>query len=175
MTLAGNVLFPKFEQNEIRPMAKRFLDYWASFGYTSIDDPSGSAAGRMLQPEMLKDMERDGELPVRVNYLYTFSTLEEIDDALQYVGKDTEQVRFLGLKIFVDGAYAGGQAWTSWENQKGNHGLNYVYTDDSQGENYSITRIVEKADLLKLDVHYHVQGDMAIGGELDPLLWRSYK
>jgi len=169
MTLVGNVLFPKFSEDQIRPVAKKFFDYWASFGYTSINDLSGFSGGRMLKPDMLKKMEKDGELPIRVNFLYTLFSLDEIYNALQYVGKDTEQVRFIGLKIFVDGAFAGGQAWTSWENMQGNHGLNYVYADDSSGKNYNITRIVEKADQLNLDVHYHVQGDMAIGAVLDAL------
>lgn len=169
MTLAGNVLFPKFSEEQIRPVAKKFFDYWASFGYTSINDLSGFSGGRMLKPEMLKEMEKDGELPIRVNFLYTFFNLDEINNAVQYIGHDTEKVRFLGLKLFVDGAYAGGQAWTSWENEKGNHGLNYVFADDSHGKAYNITRIVEKADQLKLDVHYHVQGDEAIGAVLDAL------
>ncbi len=169
MTLAGNTLFPKFDEEMIKLTAKKFLDYWASFGYTSVNDLCGFSGGRMLMPEMLKEMEKDGELPIRVNFLYTFFNLNEIDNAIQYIGNDTEQVRFLGLKIFVDGAYAGGQAWTSWENEKGNHGLNYVFADDSHGKGYNITRIVEKADQLKLDVHYHVQGDEAIEAVLDAL------
>ncbi len=169
MTLAGNVLFPEFNKETIGLTAKKFFDHWASFGYTSINDPSGFSGGRMLMPEMLKEMEKDGELPIRVNFLYTFFDLDEIDNAIQYIGNDTEKVRFLGLKLFVDGAYAGGQAWTSWENEKGNYGLNYVFADDSHGEKYNLTRIVEKADRLRLDVHYHVQGDEAIGAVLNAL------
>ena len=43
-----------------------------------------------------------------------------------------------GLKLFVDGAYAGGQAWTTWANKQGGHGLNYVYPDDTYGKEYNI-------------------------------------
>ncbi len=75
MTLAGNILFPEFNEETIQLTAKKFFDYWASFGYTSINDLSGFSGGRMLMPEMLKEMENDGELPIRVNFLYTFFNL----------------------------------------------------------------------------------------------------
>ncbi|MCA1916246.1 amidohydrolase family protein, partial [Methanospirillum hungatei] len=85
------------------------------------------------------------------------------------LGNDTPMVRFIGLKIFVDGAYAGGQAWTSWENNEGTYGLSYVYRDDSKGPEYNLSRIIERADELGLNVHYHVQGDEAIEAVLSPL------
>ncbi|HPC56045.1 MAG TPA: amidohydrolase [Methanolinea sp.] len=169
MVPAGNVLFGTFPDAVIGPVTERYLHYWASFGYTSINDLMGSSAGRMFNPELFKKMEREGNLPLRVHYFYTLSSLDEIDDALPYRGNDTDMVRFAGLKIFVDGAFAGGQANTSWKNAKGNYGLTYVYTDDSHGESYNINRIVAKADNLGLNVHYHVQGDQAINAVLTAL------
>ena len=169
MTLVGNVLFDKFSDSTIEAVSKHFLDTWASFGYTSINDLSGFSGGRMLRPDMLRKMEKEGNLSVRVNYLYTLFSLDEIDDALQYLGNDTPMVRYIGLKIFVDGAYAAGQAWTSWENQEGNHGLSYVYRNDEHGSAYNLSRIIERAEELGLNVHYHVQGDEAIDAVLSPL------
>ena len=169
MTRVGNVLFDTFPDAVIEHVSKKFFDTWASYGYTSINDLSGFSGGRMLKPDMLRKMEKEGNLSVRVNYLYTLFSLDEIDDALQYLGNDTQQVRFIGLKIFVDGAYAGGQAWTSWENKAGTHGLSYVYRDDSHGPEYNLSRIIERADELGLNVHYHVQGDEAIEAVLSPL------
>ncbi|MCA1917546.1 amidohydrolase family protein, partial [Methanospirillum hungatei] len=110
MTLVGNVLFDMFPDTMIEAVSKQFLDTWASYGYTSINDLSGFSGGRMLKPDMLRKMEEEGNLSIRVNYLYTLFSLNEMDDALQYLGNDTPMVRFIGLKIFVDGAYAGGQA-----------------------------------------------------------------
>jgi len=169
MTLVGNVLFDRFPDSMIERVSKRFLDTWASYGYTSVNDLSGFSGGRMLKPDMLKKMESEGNLSVRVNYLYTLFSLDEIDEALRYLGNDTPMVRFIGLKIFVDGAYAGGQAWTSWENKEGTHGLSYVYRDDSMGQAYNISRIINRADELGLNVHYHVQGDEAIEAVLSSL------
>jgi len=122
MRLVGNVLFDKFSDATIEPVAKQFFDTWASYGYTSIDDLSGFSGGRMLKPDMLRKMENEGNLSVRVNYLYTMYSLDEINNTLQYLGNDTPMVRFVGLNIFIDGAYAGGEAWSSWENKEGTTG-----------------------------------------------------
>jgi len=169
MTIAGNALFPLFSDDITRKGAKKLFDDWASMGYTSIVDLMGAPFGRLLKPDLCKEMEKEGTLPIRVNYMYTFSGLDEIDNALAYVGKDTDLVRFGGLKIFVDGAYAGGQAWTTWKNEQGNNGLYYVHPDDTYGKQYNINRIVEKVDDLGLNIHYHVQGDMAIEVVLDAM------
>jgi len=162
MAPAGNVLFPLFPDAVIEPVTLQFLQTWASYGYTSVNDLMAMPAGRMLRPDLMQKLEREGKLPVRVHYFYTIASLEEVDDALAFVGNDTDMVRFVGLKIFIDGAYAGGQANTSWMNAKGNYGLAYVYPDDSHGASYNINRIVARADDLGLNVHYHVQGDEAI-------------
>lgn len=54
----------------IERVSKRFFDTWASYGYTSVNALSGFSGGRMLKPDMLKKMEAEGNLSVRVNYLY---------------------------------------------------------------------------------------------------------
>jgi len=169
MTVAANTLVPLFSNDIIRKGAQKFFNHWASMGYTSIVDLMGAPLGRILKPDLCKAMEKEGVLPLRVNYMYTFFSLDEIDNALEYVGKDTDMVRFGGLKLFVDGAYAGGQAWTTWKNAKGDNGLYYVYTDDTYGKQYNINRIVEKVNDLGLNIHYHVQGDQAIEAVLDAL------
>lgn len=87
----------------IERFSKRFFDTWASYGYTSVNDLSGFSGGRMLKPDMLKKMEAEGNLSVRGIYLYTLFSLDEIDEALKYLGNDTPMVRFIGLKIFVMG------------------------------------------------------------------------
>ena len=76
---------------------------------------------------------------MRINYCYTIFNLSDVDDAAKYRGNDTDMVRFLGCKIFVDGAFAGGQAWTSWQNLQGNHGLQEIYTNDAGGPEKNLT------------------------------------
>jgi len=106
---------------------------------------------------------------LRVNYCYTIFSLSDVDDAAKYIGKDTKQTRFAGCKIFVDGAYAGGQAWTTWKNQQGNNGLQEIYTDDIGGPDLNLNRIVAKVEEYGMDMYYHTQGDRAIGSVLDAL------
>jgi len=129
----------------------------------------GLPAGRFMRPQLYKQQESQGRLPVRVNYSYTIFNLNDIEGALQYVGTDTDMVSFIGCKIFIDGTFGGGQAWTTWPHQNGTYGNYYVWTDDTKGEQYNINRIVERADDLGLNMHYHVQGDVAIGVVLDAL------
>jgi predicted amidohydrolase YtcJ len=167
MLLASSFIFRLYPDAKIRTGTKKILDLWASMGYTGVVDLLGAPFGRITKPEILRAMEADGTLPVRVNFMYTFFNRDEIEDALVYKGHDTEMVRFGGLKIFIDGAYAAGQAYTTDKNLKGDHTLFYVSTDDSQGEEYNIYRIIEKINEVGLNVHYHVQGDKAIEVVLD--------
>jgi predicted amidohydrolase YtcJ len=147
-----------------------WLTYWASFGYTAINDMMGGAGGRVMRPHLFRDLERQGLLPLRVNYAYTLFGLDDVDAATQYVGQDTDRVRFLGGKIFVDGAFGAGQDWTTWPHLRGDsHGVFSVYTNDLYGTNVNLNRIIERADDVRLNMHYHVQGDAAIDAVLNAL------
>ena len=169
MTLAGNVFFSLVGDNLIKDNIKKIFENWSSMGYTSVIDLMGGPFGRIMKPEICRELEKDGTLPLRVNYMYTFFDLDEIENALEYIGKDTDLVRFGGLKLFVDAAYAAGQAWTTWTNAQGGNGLYCVYTDDTYGKQYNINRIIEKVNELGLNIHYHAQGDKAIEAILDAL------
>ncbi len=169
MSLAGNTIFPLFDDDIIIKHSKKLFDHWSSLGYTSLVDLMGGSLGRVMRPDLLRKMEKDGVLPVRVNYTYTFYHLDEVDNAVKYIGRDTDMVRFAGLKIFIDGAFAAGQAWTTWKNEMKNNGLYFVYSDDTYGKQYNINRIVEKVNDLGLNIQYHMQGDNAIEAVLDAL------
>lgn len=169
MTLAGNKLLPLFSDSVIMRGARDFMNMWAAMGYTSIVDLMGAPIGRVLHPELCRKMEREGILPLRVNYNYTFFGMEDLDGGLKQLGKDTDLVRFIGNKLFVDGAYAGGQAWTTWKNEQGNHGLHTVAPDDSMGKNQNINSIIARLEKVGLNCHYHIQGDRALDVTLDAL------
>jgi len=147
----------------------KFFDAWAKLGYTSINDMMGGPMARMIQPEIFKQWEKEGKLPIRVNYAYFIFNLDDVDYALKYAGHDTELVRFLGVKILVDGGIDSGDGWTSWKNREGNNGIHYVTNDDTEGEQYNLNRIVERAEDLKLNIHYHTQGDKAVEAVLKAL------
>ncbi len=169
MTLAGNKLFEKFDKGHLREGIIMMMNHWAALGYSAVVDLMGSAAGRCPGVEILRQLEIEGKLPVRVNFCYTFFNLDEIDGAVKYKGCDTPLVRFNGCKIFIDGAFAAGQAWTSWKNKQGNNGLYYVSTDDSYGREFNLNRIVARLEELGLNCHYHIQGDQGIENLLDAL------
>ncbi len=169
MILAGNVILPMIPEDAIYQGTLGVLKHWAALGYTSINDMMGTPMGRVMRPDLFVRMEREGLLPVRVNYMYTIFSLDDVDTAIDYVGRDTDMVRFGGCKVFIDGAFAAGQAWTTWTNLQGDTGLHYVTTDDAQGERYNIHRIVQRVDDLHLNLQYHVQGDAGVDAILDAL------
>lgn len=169
MNLAGNKLYSLADPKDLKAGTTQAARQWASTGYTGIVDLMGATGFRIMFPETFKAMEADGTLPLRVNYCYTIYGLSDVDAAAKYVGQDTELVRFLGCKIFVDGAFAGGQAWTTWKNKQGKHGLQEYYTDDKGGQNLNLNRIVAKVEEAGMNMHYHAQGDRAISAVLDAL------
>jgi predicted amidohydrolase YtcJ len=169
MTLPWNKMFAMFDGEDIKKGTRLMLKHWASIGYTGALDLMGATGVRFMRPELFHEMEKGGTLPLRINYCYTIFNLSDVDDAAKYGGNDTDMVRFLGCKIFVDGAFAGGQAWTSWQNLQGNHGIQEIYTNDTGGPEKNLTRIVEKVEEYGMNMHYHVQGDLAIEAVLDAL------
>ncbi|WP_320172932.1 amidohydrolase family protein [Maridesulfovibrio sp.] len=169
MTLAGNPLLPRFTDASIQPGTQYYMNLWAQMGYTGIVDLMGAPIGRIMHADMCRKMESNGLLPLRVNYNYTFFGLDDLEGGLKEMGKDTDLVRFIGNKLFVDGAYAGGEAWTTWENKQGNHGLHTVTAGDSMGKNQNIYRIVARLEEVGLNCHYHIQGDEALNVTLDAL------
>lgn len=167
--IVGNTaIFPLIKDSLIKPYLIQLLNTWASMGYTSIVELMGGPMGRMLTPELCREIEREGKLPLRIDYAYTFFTLDDMDGYLD-AGPDTDLVRFSGLKLFIDGAAGNGGAWTSWPNEMGDHGLFAFASDDSYGPLYNLFRVVEKADMLGLDMHYHVGGDNAIEAVLQAI------
>jgi predicted amidohydrolase YtcJ len=169
MTLVGNKIFQLINKDLIKNTSLQMFKTWASFGYTGIVDLMGAAAGRILHPEIAMELENEGKLPIRIHYCYTIFDLNEIDSAVKYKDINSDMVRFVGCKLFVDGAYAAGQAWTSWVNMKGNNGLYYVFPTDSFGIKYNLNRIVEKLEEKGLNCHYHIQGDQGIENLLNAL------
>ena len=169
MTLPGNEIFARFNSTDIKAGTLALLKRWASYGYTGAVDLMGGPGVRLMRPELFYEMEEEGSLPLRINYCYTIFNLSGVDDAAKYRGNDTDMVRFLGGKIYVDGAFAGGQAWTGWKNLQGNYGLQEIYTDDAGGQQMNLTRIVERAEEYGMNMHYHVQGDRAISAVIESL------
>lgn len=182
----GSQFLKKFSTQAVKKGAKLAIDYWAKLGYTAIVDLMGAPGLAIMMPEVFFELEKEGKLNLRVNYCYTFSDANELDEMIKYYAKDTDLVRFYGGKIFIDGAFGAGEAWTSWphkkndnnekddnnannKNNKNNkkkeseyHGLQLATLDDSAGESKNIFRIIEKAESLGINMHYHVQGDMAV-------------
>jgi predicted amidohydrolase YtcJ len=168
--IVGNAaIFSRVRDDRVKPYAIQLLNLWAKMGYTSIVDLMGGPMGRTMKPELCRELDREGLLPLRINYAYTFFSLDDMLDFDQ-TEEDSPWVHFAGLKLFVDGAAGQGGAWTSWRNTQGNQGLHAVCTNDEEyGEQYNLYRMLAKSEELGLDMHYHVGGDLAIDAVLSAL------
>jgi predicted amidohydrolase YtcJ len=163
MQRPADCIFNKFGHDEIvKAGTKEFLDKWAGMGYTGIVDLMGAPGFRLDKPDIFLQLEEDGELNVRVNYCYTLFDIGGVAKAVELKGKDTELVKFYGGKIFIDGSFAGGEAWTSWEHSNGGFGSPQITKDE-------LKEIVKEAERQNLNMHYHTQGDEAIQAVLDSL------
>lgn len=170
MLLAGIPLLPLFPDDLFSEQALAFMQEWASKGYTSIVDLMGAPMGRVLRPQMCQWLERSGKLPLRINYNYTFFNLDDLECEpcmLKTLPKDTDLVRFIGNKLFVDGAYAAGEAWTTWQHADGSYGLHSVGFGDNA--DYNIGIIIARMEEMGYNCHYHIQGDRALDVTLDAL------
>lgn len=166
--LVGNAaIFPRVPDAGVKPYAIQMLNLWAKMGYTSIVDLMGGPMGRTMKPELCRELDGEGLLPLRINYAHTYFKLREMEE---FDHVESPWVHFAGLKLFVDGAAGQGGAWTSWENSQGNQGLHAVCTNDQEyGEEYNLYRMLDKSEKLGLDMHYHVGGDLAIDAVLSAI------
>jgi predicted amidohydrolase YtcJ len=171
MSLVGTRTWDRFSDADVKAGTEALAREWAGRGYTALVALMGATGIRLMRPEIFRELEREGRLPLRVNYCYTLFGLKDVDAAVAYMGQDTDRVRFVGGKIFVDGAFAGGQAWTSWEHEPpGGFGVPQIFTDDvGGGPELNLQRIVARAEELGMSMYYHSQGDRAIGAVLDAL------
>ncbi len=171
MNLVATDAFAEFDDASVKAGTAALAAQWARRGYTGLVDLMGATGLQLMRPRLLRELEQEGKLPLRVHYCHTLLSLADVEVAAGFVGQDTDLVRFVGGKIFVDGAFAGGQAWTSWPHTlpAGSHGLPQITTDDAHAPELNLNRIVARAEELGLDMHYHAQGDLAIKAVLDAL------
>lgn len=118
MILPYNAISVLFDRAQIKEGTRLMAQNWASIGYTAIVDLMGGPGARFHYPEVFFDLEKEGKLPLRVNYCYTIFNLSDVDEAAKCRGKSSDLVRFVGCKIFVDGALPEGRPGragrTSW-------------------------------------------------------------
>ncbi|MEY4504385.1 MAG: hypothetical protein RL154_679 [Pseudomonadota bacterium] len=176
MQKPADEIFSKFGHEELaKEGARKIIDFWASKGYTGMVDLMGAPGFRLHKPDIFYALEQEDKLNMRINFCYTLFDVNGVDEAAKFAGKDTDLVRFYGGKIFVDGAFASGEPWTTWEHTNGGFGSKLINIDDSEGEQYNINRIVLRAEELGLNMHYHTQGDMAIQAVLNALEYTKNK
>ena len=163
MGLVGGRL--AYGYREVSDGLQENLDHLASLGLTGFTDIVGapgnlSFAHPDYYPQVFTDMETRGTLPLRVFYHVPVFGLGDVDVARRFMddpSKNTELVSCVGGKLWVDGAFFDGNAWTRFEhlNRAGYHGA-CNHTPDE------LAAIVGRACEIGLPMQYHATGDQAI-------------
>lgn len=133
------------------------LGYLAQYGVTSINDIAGTTGLYLPEiPAAYLKLAQAGRLPIRVNYFPVFYSPDDVERIAEWTdpARSTSTLTFGGGKVFVDGGFDTGGSFTSFAHAHSP----IVYYRQAQ-----LDDLVARADALGLTMHYHVNGDLAIG------------
>ena len=146
---------------------KAFLDYLSSMGVVTLFDGGNSGAGDLIY-EMLAEMEKNGELPLRYEGTYHIILPDQIPNAIESL--KSFQARFAGdrlrintIKIHYDGVH-----------EVGTSGVIEPFidtNDENRGglimDTFELSGFITQLDEENIDLHLHTVGDRATRSALD--------
>lgn len=145
-----------------RAILKRGLEFCASQGLTSLQNFDGNR----YQLEIMADLERSGELPVRIRipfHMKNFMDLDRLETAVQF-RKDfaSDMVRGDFVKVFMDGVLDSQTAY-----MLDGYGDRPDYNSEPLFAPDRWQAIANRADALGLQIAVHAIGSAAVRRTLD--------
>ncbi len=145
-----------------RAILKRGLEYCASQGLTSLQNFDGN----LYQLEIMADLEKSGELPVRIRipfHIKNFMDLSMLDTAAEWKKRfASPMVRGDFVKVFVDGVIDSQTAYMlDGYGDRPDYDCEPLFTHEAFNE------IAIRADSLGLQVAVHAIGSAAVRMTLD--------
>lgn len=145
-----------------RAILKRGLQHCAAEGLTSLQNFDGNR----YQLEIMADLERSGELPVRIRlpfHMKNFMALDRLETALDF-RRDfaSDMVRGDFVKVFMDGVLDSQTAY-----MLGGYGDRPDYDCEPLFSPEAWQAIARKADALGLQIAVHAIGSAAVRQTLD--------
>ncbi|MCB9676085.1 MAG: amidohydrolase [Alphaproteobacteria bacterium] len=144
-----------YDDEAVLPDLRAELDAAAASGLTSLSEILAAPGVDLVRPQLFRDLDRAGELPLRVHFFVPVreaADLEGIDDWRAF---ESDRVRFAGAKVWVDGSLAGEEAWTLGPWASGDNGSSYV---DEAG----LTALIAEAEARGVPLKVHAMGDAAL-------------
>jgi predicted amidohydrolase YtcJ len=143
----------------------------ARLGLTGANEMLGSPGMPIPRPWIFTQLEREGELPMRIHYAVPIFEYEDLANTVLplWTGPEynTRMVRCIAGKLWVDGAMGNASSWT-WDSHidpdtgQPTDGIHYF----EQGD---LDQIVAEAERNGLPLHFHVNGDKAMDSALQSL------
>jgi hypothetical protein len=146
---------------------KDVLDYFSSLGVVTLFDGGNSGAGDQIY-EILAEMDKNGELPLRYEGNYHIIMPEQIPGAIDSM--KSLKARFAGdrlkintIKIHYDGTH---EVATSGVIEP------FIDTDDENRgglimDTFELSEFITELDAEDIDLHLHTVGDRATRSALD--------
>lgn len=146
---------------------KDFLDYLSSMGVVSMLDAGNSGGGEPIY-EMLAELDKKGELPLRYEGTYHIIMPEQIPGAIQSLKNlqarfNGERLRINTIKIHYDGVHEIGTSGVIEP---------FIDTDDENRgglimDTFELAGFITELDAENIDLHLHTVGDRATRSALD--------
>jgi predicted amidohydrolase YtcJ len=156
-------LLPEHDETDIIEGVRKALEEARSVGVTSVDDIDGSSRPvRMKLWRHYQNLEKKGELTVRVRLFWPISDHQHLADLIQNEGRGKGLAQFGGVKGFMDGSLGSSTAkmFASYLNEPGKTGV--WVTPPS-----AMLNMAQAADKNNLQVVVHAIGDEANAKLLD--------
>lgn len=171
MGLVAPIMANTFTDAELGALLPLVLTQTARLGLTGVSEMLGSPGMSLPRPWIFTGLEKEGKLPLRIHYAVPIFAIKDIEQSVMPLWKDprynTELVRCIAGKVWVDGAMGNASSWASPSfylpgQQSSDLGIHYFL----QGE---LDAIVALAEGYGLPLHFHVNGDLAIDSTLQAL------
>ncbi|UWG51763.1 putative metal-dependent hydrolase with the TIM-barrel fold [Halalkaliarchaeum sp. AArc-CO] len=143
--------------DETRSLLSAATEHAAGLGLTGVHD----MVRRSYAPQVYRDLDLDGELPIRVRLNYWSDHLDALAELGLRTNHGSDRVQVGGVKTFTDGSIGGRTAKLSAPYDDGDGTGQWVVSPAE------LSTLVERADDAGFQLTVHAIGDEAIDATLD--------
>ena len=149
--------------DETRRLLSAATEHAARLGLTGVHD----MVRRSYAPQVYRELDLDGELPIRVRLNYWADHLDALEELGLRTNHGSDRVQVGGVKTFTDGSIGGRTAKLSAPYDDGDGAGQWVVSPEE------LSSLAERADDAGFQLTVHAIGDEAIDATLDVFAERT--
>jgi predicted amidohydrolase YtcJ len=159
--LVSPMMISQFTDEDLAANLEETIADFHAAGVTSISEILAVPGVTLNRPQLYTNQP---DLNLRVHYFVPIFSEDDLIDLESQVHLQTDMVRFVGGKIWVDGSIGSGEAWS----------LEASVTDDTHfGSHYfneeQLQTFITHAETYEYSLKFHVNGDAAVHATLNAL------